>query len=340
VKRTAKQSREATKLIDHVRELRMRLLVSIGVLVAVGAVIYNFYVPILNFLRSPLGIPLFYTTPAGSFAFVMKICFMGALAITIPVIVYNLIMFVRPAFEKALPKKRVYSMTLASSVLAISGAAFGFFCIVPGSLRFFAGYQVNGLSALISADSYLNFVTNVIITFIIVFQLPLLIGFIDRVKPLKPQKLFKMEKWIILGSLIIALVVPFAFDFVTTILIALPIVVLYNLSIIIVLSQHARTKRLARLVERRQNRVSNIPSSDLILENLLFEDLLGEPFPSPVYAAEVFTNRPVMDIKRRHAKPQKVEPAAWVHRVADPIAVDPKARVISDIGRVKRSSLA
>ena len=355
MKRSKKQSPQATKLIDHVRELQKRLLVSVIVLLVVGVGVYYFYGPILEFLRSPLGTPLYYTTPGGSFAFIMKICFMGALAISIPVLVYNLIMFARPAFVTALPRKRVYLMTVASSVLAFAGAAFAFFIIVPGSLHFFAGFQMNGLSALISADSYLNFVTNVIITFIIVFQLPLLISFIDKIKPLKPGKLLKMEKWVVLGSLVIALIVPFSYDMTTSLFIAAPIIVLYNLSIIVVLVQHARSRRIERILERKRHVVSAIPSSRLALETISYEDFVSDPIPTPaphlytsiespaelpITMSPQFVASPVMDIRPRRKRPEQVQPAAWVHRVADPIALNPRARVISDIAPIKRSSLA
>lgn len=345
MKRSKKQSPQATKLIDHVKELQKRLIASVVILLVVGIGVYNFYGPILEFLRSPLGTPLYYTTPGGSFAFVMKICFMGALAISIPALVYNLIMFVRPAFEATLPRRRVYLMTLASSILAFSGAAFAFFLIVPGSLHFFAGFQQSGLSALITADSYLNFVTNVIITFIIVFQLPLLISFIDKVKPLKPQKLLKMEKWVVLGSLVIALIVPFAFDITTSLFIAAPIIVLYNVSIIVILAQHAHIRRIERAIERKRNVVSAIPSSSLALETISYEDFISDPAPTPSLfeslplsqdvprvAVSAFT-RPVMDVRPRRSRPETVKPAAWVHHVADPVAINPHARIISDVAR-------
>lgn len=353
MKRSNKELQSATTLMDHIRELKKRLLISVSALLVAGIGTYFVYGPILEFLRSPLGTPLYYTSPAGSFAFVMKICFMGALAITIPIIVYNLIMFARPAYEAALPKRRIYLMTLASSLLAISGAAFAFFLIVPGSLHFFEGFQIAGLSALISADSYLNFVTSVIITFIIVFQLPLLISFIDKVKPITPKKLFKMEKWIVLGSLMIALLVPFAFDLSTSLFIALPIVVLYNLSIFIVLAQHAITKRIERSLERKRNVVSAIPSSSLSLEKISFEELVGElnetqslfqdepeiieeyiPLTSPTLRSSA-----VMDVQPRRVRPLEVRPAAWVNRIAKPVARNPRARMISDISPIRSANI-
>jgi len=251
MKRRVRDSQTPATLLDHVHELRKRLLVSVILLVIAGFVAYFFYEEILNILRSPLGAPLYYSNPAGSFAFVMKICTMVGIAVAIPTIVYNLIMFVRPAFLEALPLRRVYFMTVASVLLAGTGVLFAFVFIIPGALHFFAGFQVDGLSALISADSYLSFVTNVIITFAIVFQIPLVLLFFDRIKSIPPKSLIKGEKWVVLGGLIVSFMVPFALDLTTSLLIATPIIALYNLSILLVLWQHATIRRAARRSEKK-----------------------------------------------------------------------------------------
>ena len=337
MRRSAQNSQPATKLTDHIRELTKRLLVSAIVLVVAGVGVYLVYEPLLNLLRSPLGAPLYYSNPAGSFAFVMKICFMGALTITIPIIIYNLIMFVQPAFEKAIPKKRVYITTAISSVLAMAGATFAFTCILPGTLKFFAGFQIGGISALISADSYLNFVTNIIITFVIMFQLPLLITFVDGIKPLKPRKLLKAEKWVVLGSLIIALIAPFTYDFMTSILIAVPIIALYNLSILIVVVNHAIVDRKARIVTRKAF-IKPATSTDFVPELMpSFNALVAEmETVKPAEVAQpVFTSptpkRTFMDIAPAKSAPVKVEPAEWVYFKPKQIAPIQRSRIISDI---------
>lgn len=344
MKRLVRHSPPKTKLLDHVRELQMRLIVSAIALLITGIGVYAFYEPLLALLRSPLNAPLYYSSPAGSFAFVMKICFMGALVITIPVIVYNLIMFVRPVFEEIIPRQRVYITTIISSGLAVAGAAFGFIFIIPGSLHFFAGFQVSGLNALISADSYLNFVTNVIITFVLVFQLPLLIAFFDTVKPLPPKKLLGMEKWVILGSLVIALLVPFAFDLTTSLLIAAPIVVLYNIGVGIVAMQHVNLARKVRAAARANTttrQLLNQPAFDasaLSLSELSFEDLaddlanLQRPVPTPMTAAQ----RAGIDIRPLTTRPDEVVSAEWVNHLAEPIKLGAHVRLISDVRREPR----
>jgi sec-independent protein translocase protein TatC len=239
-KSNRRSSQQAVRLFDHIRELQRRFLTSFALMIIAGIVVYFFYDQIIIVLRAPLDAPLYYNTPAGSFAFVMKVCFMGALMFTIPFIIYNIIMFIQPAFEKKINTSKIYKATALSSLLSFIGVAFAYYLVLPGSLRFFGDFKVTDLHALISADSYLSFVTNIIITFIIVFQLPLVISFIDYIKPLNPRKLFKFEKWVVIFSLVISLLMPFAFDLMTTIFVAAPIIILYNFSILIVLVQHKR----------------------------------------------------------------------------------------------------
>jgi sec-independent protein translocase protein TatC len=339
VKRPKQGARQQATVVDHIRELQKRLFVSVIALVLAGIAVYFIYEPILDLLRSPLNTPLYYTSPAGSFAFVMKICFMGALAVTIPLIIYNVVMFIRPAFKEKVPVRRVYSVAAFSGILAAAGSAFGFLVIIPGALKFFQGFQVDGLSALISADAYLGFVTNVIITFVIMFQIPLLIAFIDTITPLTPKKLLGAEKWVILGSLVVSFLVPFALDITTSLLIALPIVALYNIAIVIVVMQHAKARRRAVKYQRSLHNIALIPSSNLALSELSFESLVGSPqiVTAPAQEAMWQPARPTakqqagMDIRPLAIRPAPVKPAPWVHRVHDQIALDPRAPIISDI---------
>lgn len=338
--RSVRRSQPAITLYDHIRELQMRLLASVSVLVAAGVAVYFIYEPLLTLLRSPLNAPLYYSTPAGSFAFVMKICFMGALVITIPVIIYNLIMFIKPVFEKEVAIKRIYTTAALSLVFAATGAIFAFTCILPGTLHFFAGFQVSGLNALISADSYLNFVTNVIITFIIMFQIPLLIGFIDSIKPLSPKKLLKMEKWVILGSLIIALLVPFTFDVITSLLVALPIVALYNISIAIVVLKHIKLSRKAHaaIIKPSFNpSVASTLSLDELAFNSFADELINQKTPDAPIASPRHT---VMDICYTTTKPKPITPVDYIVNQPKLKTFNNHARLISDFNRLPRTNHA
>lgn len=229
--------------MDHIRELRTRIIVCAIVLIIGGVVGYFFYEQILEWLRSPLGASLYYSTPAGSFNFIIKVCSMVGILAAVPFLIFQLIMFIRPVFTEKLSTRRIFAYTIASIVLAITGALFAFYAILPGALKFFAGFQVEGLSALIDANNYLNFVTNAIVTFIIVFQIPLLMIIIDRIKPISPKKLLSMEKYVVLGGLVVSLMVPFAMDITTSLLIASPIIILYNISVGIIVIRHLATRK-------------------------------------------------------------------------------------------------
>jgi sec-independent protein translocase protein TatC len=255
--------------MDHIRELRTRIIVCAVVLIVGGVVGYLFYNPILEWLRSPLGTNLYYSTPAGSFNFVLKVSSMIGILAAVPFIIFQLIMFVQPVFKEKLSTPRIVFYTVASILLAVAGACFAFYGILPGALKFFAGFQVAGLSALIDANNYLNFVINAIVTFILVFQIPLLMVIIDRIKPISPKKLFAAEKYVVLGGLLVSLIVPFAMDITTCLLIASPIVILYNLSVGMIVIRHFAS---------RHQRVELPVITPLTAEEIALDDQLVTEF--------------------------------------------------------------
>lgn len=332
-----------TTLNDHIRELLMRLFVSAVAMGIAGTVVFLFYAPILAFLGSPLGAPLYYNNPAGSFNFIMKICFTGALIVAIPVLVFNLIMFIRPAFEKELSMKRILVTTGLSTILAISGAVFAFYCILPGTLKFFSDFQVSGLKALISADSYLSFVTNLIAMFVLLFQIPLIIVFIDHIKPLRPITLIKKGKWIVVGSLILTIVQPFTYDLVTSLLIALPIIALYYLSIAMVVMQHIREKHKEfKAVHAVIAKPAAIPIPEFGLNEPAYENLLDElsdlekPAPIPDHVQKPIAplvSSSSMEFKKPTARTEVAVPAWVLERKARQEKFSKQVSVFSDIIR-------
>ncbi|MCX6728289.1 MAG: twin-arginine translocase subunit TatC [Candidatus Saccharibacteria bacterium] len=337
--------KKPTTVNDHIRELVVRLLVSLVVMGIAGTVVFFFYEPILAFLSSPLGAPLYYSNPAGSFSFVMKICLTGALIIAIPILIFNIIMFIKPAFEKTLSMKRILGTTAVSTFLAISGAAFAFYIILPGSLKFFKGFQVSGLHALISADSYLSFITNMIIMFVLVFQIPLLIIFVDHIKPLKPIDLVKKGKWVVIGAIILTIIQPFTYDVLTSLLIALPIIGLYYLSVVGVVMQHARERRKEKKAIHAvvaKPAMASLPQ--MTVDDLLYESMLEElsnlekpaPIPVRVQRTAPIVNNPTMDFKKPATQPKRTEVAipAWVlERKARQQQFSKQVNVFSDIIR-------
>lgn len=226
----------------HISELRTRLIWPVLALMVGAGVGYSLHKTLIALLRQPLNQALYYSSPAGNFNFIMKVSLIIGIALALPVLVYNVVRFIEPVFAAKVKQLNVYIVTLFSLVLAIMGSLFAFYVVVPMSLHFFLGFNVDGIKPLLAASDYLNFVLNCIITFLIVFQLPLLILFINSITPLPPKKLLKLEKYVIVGSLAIALVLPFSYDPLTQFLIALPIIGLYNLSLLLVWIVNRKTK--------------------------------------------------------------------------------------------------
>ncbi len=285
----------------HIHELRRRLTWPALILIVGAGLGYIFHGPIISFLQAPLNQTLYYNTPAGGFNFIMKICFILGITLAIPVLIYNIISFIEPAVEKKITRKIITFVTILSLVLGLMGAAFAYFVVLPVSLKFFGNVNISGVKPLISADDYLNFALTCIISFILLFQIPLLVLFINHIKPMSPRKLLKYEKYVIVGSLAIALILPFTYDPLSQFLIALPIIVLYNLSVVLVWMAN-REKRKVRK------------------QRLAAEARAAEPQPQPVL--------PPAPVVATVIEPAPVQPPTAIRRTfMEPVTSAPAKQV-------------
>jgi sec-independent protein translocase protein TatC len=228
--------------VQHLHELRRRLAASALVLGVGAGLGYLARDPILSWLQAPLHSSLYYTKVGGAFEFLMQACLLVGVVFAIPVLVYNLACFVRPALPQPVSRARLLGLVVASSFLTVGGIAFAYYLSLPAVLRFLSSIDVTHLHALIAADSYLSFVISYLAVFAAIFQLPLLITFIDRVTPIPPAFLKRWRKWVILGAFAAALILPIAPDPVSQVMLALPIVVLYEVSIWLVSWNHFRRR--------------------------------------------------------------------------------------------------
>jgi hypothetical protein len=145
--------------------------------------------------------------------------------------VYHLLRFIEPALPQSLSRRLVAAVIVSSFSLMVAGVAFGYFISLPAALHFFNNVGDGSLTALITADQYFTFVVNYLAIFAAVFQLPLLMVFINRIKPLGPTMLRKYRKFVIAGSFVAALFIPGVPDPLSQAILALPIIVLYEISI-------------------------------------------------------------------------------------------------------------
>lgn len=230
--------------IEHVRELRWRLFICVAFIVIGGAVGYAIRGSLLELIQRPINQILYYTTPTGGFSFVFKLCIFFGLVIALPVIVYHVIKFIEPAVTKS--SNRHFALAvLWSLVLAAAGISFAYIISLPAALHFLANFGEGNIESLINAEAYFNFAIAYLVGFALLFQLPLIILFINRVKPLKPKKMMSAQRFVLLGSFLIAAILTPTPDPVNQLLMAAPAVVLYQISIVLVMIiNHYRRKRM------------------------------------------------------------------------------------------------
>lgn len=226
-------------MMDHVGELRRRALWCLIALLIGGVLGYRYQDQIIAWLVKPLGQQLFYTSPTGGFDFLIKICLFFGFILAVPVIIYNLFKFISPA----IPPHITYSffkIIVVSILLALAGVAFAYFVSLPAALHFLNNFSNDQVSSLINAQEYFNFVMLYMAGFALLFQMPLVFSFINKVKPLKPARLLKQQRVVILISFIVAAILTPTPDPINQALMAAPIIALYQTSIGVVWRDNKR----------------------------------------------------------------------------------------------------
>ncbi len=220
--------------LEHLHELWLRLLTSVAVIFIGGGLAFVFRLQIINFLQHPLHEKLYYNSPMGSFQFIMQVCLLVGIILALPILMYNLIRFVEPAFEKHFSHRLLLVVLGASLLLAGIGVAFGYYLTLPFALHFFQSVGSGALLPLISVNEYFSFILGYLATFAVVFQLPLLLLFMNHVTPFKPGGLRKWRKHVYIGAFAISLIMPSSPDPLSQVSLAIPIIVLYECSLFLI----------------------------------------------------------------------------------------------------------
>jgi len=225
-------------LTEHLIELRKRLTNS---LIALGLgffVCYYFKDWLFDILTKPLtdALPkssyLIYTGLTQAFFTYMKIAFFGSLIITSPFIIYQVWKFISPAL---LPKekKMVVPFVFFSTLLFLSGVTFGYFIVLPTAFEFFVSFNNQYLRAMISFSDYLSFLVTFLLGFGLSFQLPILIFFLAKLGIVTDKLLSRNRKYAVLVIFVIAAVLTPSPDALSQILMAIPLMFLYEVSIFV-----------------------------------------------------------------------------------------------------------
>ena len=239
---------ESTKapLLEHLVELRKRLVYSLIAFAGCFLVGFYFSKPIYAFLTEPLahaliGHPnnhLIYTAVYETFFTYVKVGMFAGLCMAFPIIASQIWMFVAPGLYKH-ERHAFLPFLLASPVLFLMGAGFVFYIMLPFALRFFLGFETPGtantlgIQLLAKVSDYLDLVTTLIFAFGLTFQMPVLLSLLGRVGIVSAAMLRKFRRYAIVGIFALAAVVtpPDLFSMVS---LAVPLTLLYEVSILCV----------------------------------------------------------------------------------------------------------
>jgi sec-independent protein translocase protein TatC len=224
--------------LDHLEELRSRLFKGLlGVIIAIGVCAFfaDFIVNqilIAPLLKSSPNIKLQNLVPYGQLTLYIQAILFSSLILSFPLIAYQLWQFVVPGL---LPKERAAARFIVFfvSICFFSGVAFGYFVVVPFSLNFFATFGSPLIENNISITDYASFFLGMIFTAGFIFELPFVAYVLSKIGLLTPAFMRHYRKYAFVGIIVFAAVITPSTDALTMMLFALPMTILYELSILI-----------------------------------------------------------------------------------------------------------
>lgn len=238
-------------LMDHIIELRKRLIWSFAALGLAFVVCLYFAHPILGFLVHPLKAAgqarIVYTAVFGGFLTEVKVAFFAGLMLSFPVIANQLWQFVAPGLYRK-EKKALLPFLIATPVLFLMGASLAYFVAIPLALKYLLGFSgdLGGVQqeALPELSLYLGFIMQFLFGFGAAFLLPVLLMLLERAGILTRQQLIKFRRYAIVVNFAIAMVLSPP-DAGSMMLMALPLVLLYELAIVGIWFTERKRKREA-----------------------------------------------------------------------------------------------
>ena len=223
---------EELTVVEHLDELRHRIIISAGALVVAFCLAYAFHQPIFEFLTRPLpgdDRVLVTLSPTEGFFTVLKVSFWVALIVALPICLYQLYAYVMPAVTEQ-PRRRMLVVVAGISVLFLAGAAFGFFVVLPVALSFLLSFGGDLFTNDLRAGEYYGFVTSLILGTGIMFEVPIAMLAFARMGLASAEFYRRQWRVAIVAIAVLAALLPGG-DPTSMILLMIPQIVLYVLGI-------------------------------------------------------------------------------------------------------------
>jgi sec-independent protein translocase protein TatC len=247
-KETSKRNEKEMPFLDHLEELRSRLIKSLVVVAFFTMLSWFFIDHIFTFLVRPYkqaialaneqikdpaqaqALRLIYLNPTGGFMIFLKLAITVGILASIPVIVYQLWQFVAPGLL-AKEKRIVPWVVFFTTLCFLAGAVFCYFVVLKYGLGFLLTFQSETLAPMVSIDEYFGFVTILLVVFGLVFEMPVIAYFLTRIGLLTPEFLRQKRRYGIVTMVVAAAVLTPSTDAFTMMLLAVPLLLLYEVSI-------------------------------------------------------------------------------------------------------------
>lgn len=218
-------------LVEHLSELRKRLIVCLITIFLCGIFCFFYTDKILSILSDPVG-KLVFLKPAEAFFAKIKLSFYGGIFIAMPVIIYQAWKFVNPGLIE-IERRTFYWIVPFSCLLFFSGILFAFFAVLPVGMKFLLGYGTENVIPMLSVSSYISFVGIFLLAFGIIFQLPVVVLFLTKLGIVTPKWLSVNRKYAVLVIFILAGILTPGPDIFSQFLMAIPTLLLYEISILL-----------------------------------------------------------------------------------------------------------
>lgn len=218
-------------IVGHLDELRKRLIYSSIVLLATIVILYNYSETVVKHIVDIApNINFVFIAPAELLMSYIKISVIGGIAVASPFLILQIWLFVSPGLKKS-EKSTIAVSLFVGGIFFIIGVVFAYIVILPIMLQFFMGFQIEEIQEMISFSNYLSFVINTILSFGIIFELPIVMVILTKFNILKVSFLKKNRKYTILIIFIIAAVLTPP-EVITQILLAGPMLLLFEIGVI------------------------------------------------------------------------------------------------------------
>jgi sec-independent protein translocase protein TatC len=239
---------KAMPFLDHLEELRSRLIKSLLSVAFFAALSWFFIDHIFNFLVAPYrqaidlakaqiqnpstleGVRLIFTNPTGGFMIYLKLAITVGILFSIPMLVYQLWQFIAPGL--LLHERRIAVWVVFFTTLCfLAGALFCYYVVLKFGLSFLLTFQSDVLLPMVSIDEYFGFVTILIFVFGLVFEMPVIAYFLTKIGLLTPEFMRQKRRYGIVAIFVAAAVLTPSTDAITLMLLAVPLLILYEISI-------------------------------------------------------------------------------------------------------------